>query len=47
MREMITRIHPISVHGAQILDLQLDQGLGQVGAVAKFDGEVICCHLSA
>jgi hypothetical protein len=35
VREVVTRIHPIGIHSAQILDLKLDQGAGELGGVTK------------
>lgn len=32
---MITGIHPIRIHGAQVLDLELDQGAGKLGLVTQ------------
>ena len=42
MREMVAGVHPVCVHGAEVLDLQLDQGAGKVFGVAELDGEFIC-----
>ena len=41
MREVIARVHPISVHGAEVLDLQLDEGAGKVFGVTELDGKII------
>jgi hypothetical protein len=41
MRVMVARIHPIRVHGAQILDLQLDERFGELGGVAELDSEFV------
>lgn len=41
MRVMITGIHPISVHGTQILDLKFDQGFSKIRRVTKTLGEVV------
>jgi hypothetical protein len=46
MRVVIASIHPISVHGAQILDLQLYQRFGKVGGVAKLHSERIYLQAS-
>lgn len=42
MREMVACIHPVGVHAAEIVNLQFDEGLGEFGWVAQFDGEFIC-----
>ena len=41
MREVIARVHPISVHGAEVLDLQLDEGAGKVFGVTELDGKIV------
>ena len=41
MREMVARVHPVSVHGAEVLDLQLDKGAGKIFGVAEFYGKFI------
>ena len=28
VREVVARVHPVGVHGAEVLDLQLDEGAG-------------------
>ena len=35
MREVVARVHPISIHGTQVLDLELNQGAGEFGGVSK------------
>ncbi len=35
MREVVACIHPICIHGAQILNLQLDQGSRQLCLVSQ------------
>jgi hypothetical protein len=32
---VVACIHPVGIHGAQILDLQLDQGAGKLGGVTQ------------
>lgn len=44
---MVARIHPIRIHGAQILDLQLDERLGELGAVAELLRELVGLELVA
>lgn len=41
MREVVAGVHRIGIHGAQVLDLKLDQGFCQFGLVAKVLGECI------
>lgn len=41
MRQVVARVHPVSVHAAEILDLQLDQGAGKVFGVAELHGKFI------
>lgn len=41
MREVVTRVHPVSVHGAEVLDLQLDKGAGKVFGVAELHGKFV------
>lgn len=41
VREVVARIDPIRVHGAEVLDLQLDQGFGQLLGISQADGEFI------
>lgn len=38
---MIAGIHPVGVHGAQILSVQLDEGAGELVAESKTLGEVV------
>ena len=45
MREMVASIHPISIHGAQILYLKLDQGAGQLCRVTQLQGEFVGLEL--
>jgi hypothetical protein len=35
VREVVAGIHPVCIHGAQILNLKLDQGAGKFGGVTK------------
>lgn len=41
MGKVITSIHPVGVHGAEILDLQLDKRSGELCGIAQLDSEVI------
>lgn len=41
MREVVACVHPISVHGAEVLDLQLDKGAGKIFGVAELYGKLI------
>lgn len=45
--EVVARVHPVGVHGAQVLDLQLDKRLGQVAAVAQFLRKLVGLELVA
>lgn len=47
VREVVAGKHPVRVHGAQVLDLQLDQGAGEFGTVAERAGEGIGLELEA
>lgn len=44
VRVVVASVHPVRVHGAQVLDLQLEQGLGELLGVTEFLGEFICLH---
>lgn len=41
MREVIARVHPVGIHGAEVLDLQLDKGAGKVFGVAELHGKFV------
>ena len=41
MREMIAGVHPVSVHGAEVLDLQLNEGASKIFGVAKLYGKIV------
>jgi hypothetical protein len=41
VREVVTCIHPVRIHGAQVLDLQLNQRACQFGRVTQFLGEFV------
>ena len=41
MREVIARIHPVSVHGAEVLDLQLDEGASKILRIPELYGKII------
>lgn len=35
MREVVASKHPIGLHGAEVLDLKLDQRAGKLGVISK------------
>ena len=41
MREVVARVHPVSVHGAEVLNLQLDKGAGKIFGVAELHSKVV------
>lgn len=41
MRVVIARVEEVGIHGREILDLQLYQGLRELGLVAKVEGEFV------
>lgn len=41
VRVVVARIHPVRIHGAQVLDLELKEGLGELLRVSELLGEVI------
>ena len=41
MAEVIARVHPVSIHRGQVLDLELNQTPGKLGGVAKVLGESV------
>ena len=41
VREVVAGVHPVGVHGAQVLNLQFNEGAGELGGVSEFDGEFI------
>jgi hypothetical protein len=45
--KVVACIHPVGIHGAQILDLQLDQRTSQLGRVSQFVCEFIGLELIA
>lgn len=45
--EVVGGVHPVGVHGAQVLDLELDERLGQLGAVAQLLRELVGLELVA
>lgn len=47
MREVVAGKHPVGIHGAEVLDLQLDQRLGQIRAVAQLARKSIGLELVA
>lgn len=38
---MVRRVHPVRVHGGQVLDLKFDEGRGKLSGVAELVGEGI------
>jgi hypothetical protein len=38
---VVRRVHPVSVHGGQVLDLEFDEGRGELSGVAELVGEGI------
>ena len=38
---MVAGIHPVRIHSAQVLDLELEEGLGELLRVPELLGEVI------
>ena len=47
MRVVVAGEHPIRIHGAEILDLKLDERRREFSGIAKLVGEGICTHLLA
>lgn len=45
VREVVARIHPVGVHGAEILHVQLDERRGQLGAHAQAIGKGVGLEL--
>ncbi len=45
MAIVVAGVHPVRVHCRQILDLQLDQTLGEVFRKAKIHGELVSLEL--
>ena len=45
--EVVRSVHPVGVHGAQVLDLQLDERLSQLTAVSEFLRELVGLELVA
>lgn len=45
MREMIARVHPVGIHGAEVLDLQLEKRPGQLSLHTETLGEGIGLEL--
>lgn len=41
MREVVARVHPVSVHCAEVLDLELDKGAGKVFGIAELHGKFV------
>lgn len=42
VRVVVGRVHPVGIHTAQVLDLQLDKRGGEFAGVAETVGEFIC-----
>lgn len=47
MAEVVCSVHPVRIHGAQVLDLELDEGLCELGAVAELLRELVGLELVA
>lgn len=47
MREVVARKHPVSIHGAEVLDLELDKRPRQFGTVSKVAREGVGLELEA
>jgi len=47
MREVIAGECPVGIHGAEVLDLELDQRTGQVGIVSQLVGEGVSLKFEA
>ncbi len=45
MREVVARIHPIGIHRAQVLDLELDQRPSQLSLVSQALREIVRLEL--
>ena len=45
MREVIGGEHRVSIHSAEVLDLELDQRTGELGVVTKLVGELVGLEL--
>lgn len=45
MREVVRAVHPVGVHGREVLHLQLDQGAREVARVAELLGELVYEHV--
>lgn len=43
--EVIARVHPVSVHGAEVLNVQLDERCGQLSAHTQVVGELVSLEL--
>ena len=41
MRVVVASVHPVRIHRAQVLDLELEEGLGELLGVAELLSEVI------
>jgi hypothetical protein len=39
---VVSRVHPVGIHGRKVLDLELDEGRSEFGGVAELVGEGIC-----
>jgi hypothetical protein len=40
--KVVGRVHPIGIHGGEVLDLEFDERRSNLGRVAKLVGESIC-----
>jgi hypothetical protein len=45
MREVVACIHPVGIHGAKVLDLQLDQGASKLRRVTQLESELVSLEL--
>lgn len=45
VREVVARVHPVSIHGAEILNVQLDERSGQLSAHTQVVGELVSLEL--
>jgi hypothetical protein len=47
VREVVAGVHPVSIHGAQVLDLELDQRSGELLLVAQVASKLVGLELEA
>lgn len=41
---MVACVCPVGIHSAEILNLELNEGFGELGRVAEFHGEGVCAQ---